>query len=421
MTTLKTIARSVVLGLATSAFALTAAAAEELTFVSWMKDEPGYGDWWNEVIARFEAEHPGTTVEMSKVGRDEYSDTMFTMFAGGTPPDIVHLAAFEFQPFADEGWLEPLDPWIERAGIDLEGWAGQSTCTWEGETYCVMLLYTAFILAYNEALLAEAGVAVPTDWESFLAAAKAATRDTDGDGITDVYGVGVSTTGGTNMMHDMLSFVLDAGGAWTVDGAPTFDRPETIEGLRRYKELYDARLTPRDVDTGGLRQLLTEGRVAMRVDGPWIYNIMQGAEPGIADDLKLAPSPFDPPVGGTSNVIAMPADISDDKKELVFAFIQTAISPEMQQRFAALGSSPAPMPGLDYSAQIAADPNFELFVQENERASSAGIDRLPEGLELQFNEVAKVVFREVQRMLTEDLPAEEAGGNIQAAVEQISR
>ncbi|KAJ54410.1 ABC transporter substrate-binding protein [Actibacterium mucosum KCTC 23349] len=403
--------------------ALTAmpAAAETLTFVSWMKGEPGYGDWWNEVIAKFEAEHEGVNVEMTKVARAEYADTMFTMFAGGNPPDIVHLAAFEYQPFADEGWMEPLDAYIARDGKDLAGWAGQGTCEWEGQTACIMLLYTAYVMAYNEKLLAEAGITEPpSDWASYLAAAQAATKDTDGDGTIDQYGVGVASTGGANMMHDILHYVLDAGGAWTVDGKPAFDSPGVIEGLERFKTLYAEGLTPRDLGAGDMRQLMKEGRLAIRLDGPWIWNIVQGAEPEILADLKLAPSPFDPPVGGTSNVIGMPSDISDERKELVWDFIQTATSQEMQQRFATLGSSPAPMPGLDYAAEAASNPYFTLFAESNERAAAAGVDRLPKGLEIEFNEVTKLLFREAQRMLIEDLSAEEAAKNIQDAVLKIA-
>lgn len=120
MTFLKHTALGAALALSTSLTALTVQ-AETLTFVSWMKDEPGYGDWWNEIIADYEATHPGVEVKMSRVSRDDYADTMFTMFAGGNPPDIVHLAAFEFQPFADAGWMEPLGPWIEKSGLDLTG------------------------------------------------------------------------------------------------------------------------------------------------------------------------------------------------------------------------------------------------------------------------------------------------------------
>ena len=41
------------------------------------------------------------------------------MFASGSPPDIVHLAAFEYQQFADQGFMEPLDKWIKGDDSDL--------------------------------------------------------------------------------------------------------------------------------------------------------------------------------------------------------------------------------------------------------------------------------------------------------------
>jgi multiple sugar transport system substrate-binding protein len=399
-----------------SLLAAIPAQAETLTFVSWMKDEPGYGDWWNKVIAKFEADHPGVDIEMTKVARAEFADTMFTMFAGGNPPDIVHLAAFEYQPFADQGWLEDLGPWFAKSNFDLTGWAGQSTCEWKGQTYCLMLLYTSYILAYNDQLLADAGTQLPTDWNSFLDAARKATRDTDGDGITDVYGVALDTTGGTGTMGDALNFVLDAGGNWTKDGKPNFDSPEVIEGLTRWKTMVDEKLTPTNTSSGDLRQLMAEGRIAMRLDGPWIYNNTRDAKPEVAEHLKLTQSPLDPPVGGTSNVLGMPADLSPEKKELVWQFIQLAGSQEMQEAFATLGSSPAPRPGLDYTQQIKDIPYFDLFAAANKRAADAGVDRMPKGLELEYNEVAKIFSEEVQRMVIQNEAPADAAKAIQEQV-----
>lgn len=408
-----------VLGALALSTALTAmpVSAETLTFVSWQKDEPGYGDWLNEIVAEFEATHPGVTVEMTRVARDNYANAMFTMFAGGSPPDIVHLAAFEYQPFADEGWLEPLDPWIEEAGIPIDGWAGQSTCEWNGATACMMLLYTGYVMAYNQALLEANGITeVPTDFESYLAAAEAITSDTDGDGQIDTFGTALPTRGAGSVMHGLLSFVLDAGGAWTVDSEPTFNSPETIEGLRRWAEMHEAGLTPPELTSGDARQLFIEGRIGMLVDGPWVYNIVKTADEEILPNLMLAETPFSPPVGGTSNVLAMPSGLSEERQELVWDFIELATSEQFQQRFATLGSSPAPRPGLDYAAEIEADPYFELFQRANEAASAAGIDRLPRGLEIQFAEVSSIVLEEAQRMLIEDVDPAVIGQNIQDRV-----
>lgn len=411
--------KSLLLGACASLALAAPVAAETLTFVSWMKGDPGYGDWWQEVITEFEKNHPGTTIEWTKVARSDFADTMFTMFAGGNPPDIVHLAAFEFAPFANEGWLENLGPWIAKSNLDLNGWSGQSTCEWQGDTVCLMMLYTGYVMAYNEAMLADDGIsAPPTNWDEYLAAARAATKDVDGDGVMDTYGVGIALKDAAGLMYATQGFVLDAGGSYTVDGKPAFDTPPVIEGLRRLKQLYDEKLIPADQTSGEVRQLFIEGKIAMTVDGPWIYNTMKTATPEMQAVLKLAMPPTTPPVGGTSNVVTMPSDLAEEKKELVWDFIQTAASEPFQKRFAELGSSPAPRPGIDYSDLIAQEPYFSLFIKSNEAASAAGVDRLPKGLELQFNEVQKIFFEEVQRMLIEGRSPEDTASALQAAVER---
>jgi len=407
------------LALTTSLTALPAA-AQELSFISWMTGEPGYGDWWNEIVAEFEETHPGVTIKMSRVSRDEYADTMFTLFAGGNPPDIVHLAAFEFQPFANEGWLEPLDERFAQTDIPLDDWAGQATCEWEGQTVCMMLLYSGFIMAYNEKLLEEAGVEeVPTDYESFFRAAQKVTRDVDGDGVNDFLGTVMPTTGDASVMQEALGFVIDAGGSWTVDGEPAFDRPEVIQGLENWKRFFDEGVSPMEVSSADARQFFLEGRQAMTIDGPWITGVINSAAPEVKQHLKIAPSPLTPPLGGTSNVLAMPSELSDEKKDLVWDFIQLTASEKYQKRFSELGGSPAPRPGLDYSAIIAENPGFAIIQEATETAAAAGIDRLPKGLELENNEVVKIFFEQAQRMLVGGLDPAEAVKNLQEEVTRI--
>ncbi|UXN73611.1 extracellular solute-binding protein [Devosia sp. A8/3-2] len=83
------------------------------------------------------------------------------------------------------------DHWIDQAGLDLNGWAGQGLCTRDGTTRCINMQYFGYIMGVNRALLDAAGVPVPTNWDEFIDAARKLTQDTDGDGITDVYGTGL--------------------------------------------------------------------------------------------------------------------------------------------------------------------------------------------------------------------------------------
>ena len=397
-------------------------AAEPVTlrFISWQVDEPGFSDWWAGAIAEFESTHPGVTIEFTKVSRDDYVDTMTTLFVSGDAPDIVHLASFEFPQFADEGWLEDLGPWVEQSDLDLEGWAGQEKCEWQGQTSCIMLLYFGYVMVYNEAMLAEAGLDVPTNYDEYLAAARALTKDTDGDGIVDQFGAGFHTTGGNNYLTEMLNFVVDTGAYWTdEDGKAAMNTPEMVEALSHWKTIQTENLTPLDLGAGDIRQLLIEGKIAIRTDGPWVWGVVQGAEPEVLEQLKFAPVPFNVPVGGSSNVITMPSDMSQERKELVWDFIEIITSQTYQEQFAVVGGMPAPRPGAVPANIYDEIPHFDMLVDSTMQAAAAGVDRLPKGLEPVFNEFAKIVVEQMQNMIINDLSPEEVAETLQQLTEEL--
>ena len=392
-----------------------------LKFVSWQKDERGAGDWWGSVIKEFEATHPGVKIEWTKVERGAFADTMTTLFAGGQPPDIVHLASFEFQKFADNGWLEPLDPYIKNAKLDLKGWAGQDTCSWNKETVCVMMLYFGYFMAYNEELLKKEGLEVPKNYAEFLTAARKLTKDVNGDGIVDQFGTGHETRGGGGQyMSEMMNYTLDAGARWTDEnGKVTINTPQMIEGLARWKTIVKENLTPRDLAAGEVRQLFADGKIAMKTDGPWLWPIIQKGK--AKDQIKLTMAPFSPPVGGSSNVLGIASEISPENKKLAWDFIAIATSDKFQSTYATLGASPPPDPRADTSGASKDTPHFDLLVKATKAAADAKIDRIPKGLELQFNEFAKMVMEESQRMIIQDLDPKVVAATMQKRAEALQK
>lgn len=421
---MSTILRRLTLGAATAAFvamgSLAPAMADTvLKFISWQTDDKGTGDWWKSAIATFEAANPGVKIEFTKVERGAYADTMTTLFAGGDPPHIVHLASFEFQMFADNGWLEPLGDRIKSDGIDLTGWAGQSVCQWEGETVCIMMNYFGFIMAYNKAILAAEGLEVPKTWPEFLAAARATTKDLNGDGIIDQFGTGHETKGGAGQyLTEMLSYLLDAGAYWTdKDGNVTIDTPQMVEGLSRWKTVIREGLTPIDMTSGDVRKLFADGKIALKLDGPWLYGTMQAGS--AKEDTVIAVPAFTPPLGGSSNVLAMPSEIDEAEKDLVWQFIKLTMSPEFQRSYATLGGNTPPSPAADVSGVEATIPHFPLLIETMQAASAAGIDRIPNGLQLQYPEFSKMIQEETQRMLIEDLDPAQVVKTMQAKAEAL--
>ena len=397
------------------------ASAQTLKFISWQVDEDGTGDWWREAIAKFENEHPGVSIEFTKVDRGSYADTMTTLFAGGEPPQLVHLASFEYQNFAENGWMENLDPWLEKDGIDMAGWAGQGTCRWNGETACVMLLYFGFMMAYNTEILSAEGLPVPTTYDEFLAAARATTKDLNGDGIVDQFGTGHETKGGAGQyLTEMLNYLLDAGAYWTdKEGNVTIDTPEMIEGLTRWRTIIKEGLTPIDLSSGEIRKLFADGKIALRLDGPWLYSTMKRG--AAFDQLAIATPAMDPPLGGSSNVLGMASEISDEEKALVWEFMKIVMSPEFQRKYATVANNTPPSPTADVSGVEESVPHFSIIVATQKAAAAAGVDRIPTGLEVQYGEFGKMVQEEVQRMLIEDLDPADVVKTMQARAEAIQQ
>ena len=390
-----------------------------LKFISWQVDEDGTGTWWKEAISKFEAEHPGVTIEFTKVDRGSYADTMTTLFAGGQPPQIVHLASFEYQNFAENGWMENLDPWFEKDGIDMAGWAGQGTCVWNGETACVMLLYFGFMMAYNTEILEAEGLDVPATYEEFLDAARKTTKDLNGDGIVDQFGTGHETKGGAGQyLTEMLNYLLDAGAYWTnKQGEVTIDTPEMVEGLTRWKTIIKDGLTPIDLSSGEIRKLFADGKIALRLDGPWLYSTMKKG--AAFDKLAIAAPAMTPSLGGSSNVLGMASEISDDEKALVWDFMKIVMSPEFQRKYATVANNTPPSPTADVSGVEENVPHFPIIVATQQAAAAAGVDRIPTGLEVQYGEFGKMVQEEVQRMLIEDLDPADVVKTMQARAEEI--
>jgi multiple sugar transport system substrate-binding protein len=387
------------------------AADTKLKFYSWQTDDRSNSVWWHATIKEFQAKNAGVTIDFTKVPRDEFADTMMVMFGSNTAPDIVHLAAFEFQAFAEQGWLEDLGPWIKQAGdLNLDGWAGQDKCTYQGKTVCINLNYFGYILYYNEALLQAAGVAVPKTWDEYLAAARKLN-----DPARQVYGIGLHTTAGAGQfVTELLSYVLDAGGYWTTpDGKPTFDTPGVIEGLRRWKLLQKEKLTPLGVKGEDIRQLFIEGRVAMRLDGPWMYGLLNKAKPEVKAVLKTAEPPFKVPLGGTSNVIAMPSKLTKERKQVVWNYIHMITSAHWQEQYVLLTGQTAPRPKSLTPAALEKMPFLSLFEATAVKAAANRIDRLPAGFETRYNELAKIIVEESQRMMVDDLAPDAVAKRIQ--------
>jgi multiple sugar transport system substrate-binding protein len=177
------------------------------------------------------------------------------------------------------GALVPLDDFLDGEypldpGIYLPGVLGPGR--WEGQQYLLPKDFSPLAVYYNKALFDQLGVPYPQSgwsWEQFLATAQALTRDTDGDGATDIWGVQLPAAWSTGFEY----WVAAGGGSLVSPDGTSFvghlDSPQTTAALQFYADLYQRhRVAPPPADMaafGGGNKDFAEGRAAMQLFGRW--------------------------------------------------------------------------------------------------------------------------------------------------------
>lgn len=146
----------------------------------------------SELVAKFEAENPGIKIEAENIPWNSYYDNLYTSIVAGNAPDAAMVKMFAQPRLVEMGALEPIgdriDAWEGKA--DLQDNLLNLAQASDGNSYYLPVQYVVLYLYYRQDMFEELGLEVPKTCDDFRDAAIKLTRDTDGDGQTDVYGFG---------------------------------------------------------------------------------------------------------------------------------------------------------------------------------------------------------------------------------------
>ncbi|MEW5989138.1 MAG: sugar ABC transporter substrate-binding protein [Chloroflexota bacterium] len=181
---------------------------------------------YQQLVDAFHQTHPDLQVELTHIpSQSDYRTRLVTEFAAGSPPDVSLINYRRYASFAAQGLLEPIGPHLEQSQViqpaDFYPVALEAF-TWEGTLTCLPQNISSLVVYYNRDLFQAAGLPEPPakwTWAEFLAAAKALTRDVDGDGRIDQYGLGIEPS-----LIRLAPFVWQNGGV-------IVDNPDTPHRL----------------------------------------------------------------------------------------------------------------------------------------------------------------------------------------------
>lgn len=401
--------KALALGVAFFGMAGAASAQTVLNFPSWQTEDRVFAPWWQSVIAEFESRNPGVTVDMTTIPFNQYVNQLTVQFAGGNPPDIVHLPSRNFAVFAENGWLEPLDARLGETDI-LENWSPlQSGMEWNGENQGILLMGYGGVMFYNQKLLDEHGLAVPTTVAELIAAAEAIT-----DRDAGVFGFGGTTTDHPNVTTEMHNWVVGQGANFFADGKYNFTAPEVVAAMDNYRAAYrQAPLGNQSVQTN---QFFMDGKLGFVMGGPFTWPAYRLPDGSMMPDARMAALPFEIVPGTMSNSLHLATGTPDDKKALAWEFIQVATEPQFQETYTAMTFSPASREGALSAEAIAAEPVLEVV----NTAAQAAVEIFPTvaAIRANYNEYANYLTQAGIRLQTTEDPTAQVMADLQAELER---
>lgn len=229
---------------------------------------------------QFEVAHPNIKVDdFWPFGDPGWMESLLAKTAADEPIDVIWWCASHHK-FAEEGRLLDLQPLVDAdtSGFTLDAFqaTGVDFCydlpDRQGALWAAPTNYATVLLWYNMDMFDAAGVDYPTNdwtWDDALEAAKAITRDTDGDGIPNEWGIRVGRDS-WRCEPVVRSF---GGGYVEVDGAGCLiNSAESVAGLEFLQDLMiKHKVAPSAGDEAamGSTAMFNSNKLAMLVNPEW--------------------------------------------------------------------------------------------------------------------------------------------------------
>jgi multiple sugar transport system substrate-binding protein len=317
----------------------------------------------NRLVAQWNAEHADVQVKVQPLpaGRSSEEVLLAAIVAKATPDVSSNVSSALLARLVRAGSVVRLDDRVATAARLSERTTPAMLAPLrlaDGGIYAFPWKTNPEMLMYNVDLLRAAGVAPPRTQDELLAAFRRLTRDRDGDGRLDRWGLWAPLkTTWYERFYDFYPLYLASSGGRTLvrDGRVTFDNEAAVAAMELLRRGFAEGVLPRANFALG-RDPFVDGTVAMKLIGPWFVRELEEMKPpGLRYDVVPVPA-----TAGTA-----PADryaFADLRSIAVFS---TTRHPDAAARFVAFLTSPEAdrllieeASQLPYRRGLASDPRF---------------------------------------------------------------
>lgn len=241
-----------------------------------------------EIADKFNEENPNVTVEIQATAYEDYFTKLQTSISGGAGPDVFWMNGPNFQLYASNEMLAPLDD----EDLDTSNYPDSliDLYSYDGSIYGAPKDFDTIAVWYNKDLFDQAGVEYPAEgwtWADMQSAAEQISALGD-----NTYGIAASHYGQT----DYYNTIYQAGGyVINEDRTETgYGSPEALEGVEFWTDFIANGSSPTEeqmTDTEP-NDMFMSGTLGMFTFGSWAA--VQYADTDIADQIAVAPLPMGP-------------------------------------------------------------------------------------------------------------------------------
>lgn len=263
--------------------------------------------------AEFQRLHPNVTIEFEIVTNAGFDQKVTAAILSGNPPDILRPLGIK-QQWVQAGLLEPINDYLTAEDLaDFYDYALNEGRF--GNNYYMFPWANSnngmgSSLLLNPAMFADRGVALPAlpdrSWtmDEFMTAARKLSYDVNGDGINDVYAIGMAA--GMDIMNNLAWFHLFGGGYVDEQGRTfTANNAGSVEALQWMVDaVHKEKIAPPGAEGMGIYDVIGmfhQERLAIGYGGPYeIGRIDRYLKEGQIDKkfpVHIAQFPHVPAVG----------------------------------------------------------------------------------------------------------------------------
>jgi ABC-type glycerol-3-phosphate transport system substrate-binding protein len=309
-------------------------------------------DAFNQYVSEWEEQNDGWSIDVTETPQaGDVIQTERSRFEAGNPFDFMTVMGVAAFNFAANDYLAGLDSFMDDSSLSRDDFAQtdliQAILNASGPFNGTMQVIPMMIghwgaLYYHAGHVEEAGYdpMSPQDYLSTPEGMLQTARD-----IKDAVGVRPLGFSGADHIHTGLQFY---GHAWSrgdvnatvIDGEPQYTTDEFMGAAELYQTMSEEELMPQGTLSNNAidsRNLMAEGQTSMYTIGSWESSILK-EESDIEFGITYVPTAndADPSGFGGSPTWGIAKDISDERQQKSWSFLEYIMTPERQAEWSGL-------------------------------------------------------------------------------------